>query len=85
MLGRSQIARYLIMAELSQKEQLALHEFSVRYREALAKQHQTPEQSLETVRDAVREQYEQEMQAKRSPSIEPPTPEKDREPDEPEP
>ena len=72
------------MAELSQKEQLALHEFSVRYRAALAKQHQTPEQSLETVKDAVREQYEQEMQTKRRPSIEPPTPEKDREPEEPE-
>lgn len=75
------------MAELSQREQLALHEFSVRYREALAKQHQTPEQSLDIVREAVREQYEQEMQAKRSPGIEPsePSPEKDREPDEPEP
>jgi len=63
------------MAELSQKEQFALHEFSVRYCEALAKQHQTPEQSMDIVRDAVREQYEQEMEAKRSPSIEP-TPEK---------
>jgi hypothetical protein len=84
MLGRGQVARFLIMAELSQKEQLALHEFSVRYREALAKQHQTPEQSLDIVRDAVREQYEQEMEAKRGPSIEPPTPEKDREPEEPE-
>jgi len=31
------------MAELSKKEQLALHEFSVLYWEALAKQHQTPE------------------------------------------
>lgn len=71
------------MAELSQNEQLALHEFSVRYREALAKQHMAFDQSLEIVRDAVREQYEQEMQAKRSPSVEPPTPEKGREPDEP--
>ena len=50
---------------------MALHEFSVRYRAALAKQHQTPEQSLDTVRDAVREQYEQEQDAKRSPTIEP--------------
>ena len=71
------------MAELPQKEQLALHEFSVRYRAALAKQHMTPEQSMDTVRDAVREQYEQEMQAKRSPTIEPPAPEKEREPEEP--
>lgn len=73
------------MAELSQKEQLALHEFSVRYREALAKQHQTPEQSMDIVRDAVRGQYEQEMEAKRRPDIGPPTPEKDCEPNEPEP
>jgi len=75
------------MAELSQKEQLALHEFSVRYREALARQHQTPEQSLDIVRDAVREQYEQEMEAKRSISIEPsePAEDKEREPQEAEP
>jgi hypothetical protein len=71
------------MAELSQKDQLALHEFSLRYRAALAKQHQTREQNLDTVRDAVREQYEQEQNAKRGKAIEPPTPEKDREPDEP--
>jgi adenylate kinase family enzyme len=51
----------------------------------LAKQHMTPEQSLDTVRDAVREHYGQEMEAKRSLSIEPPIPEKDREPEEPEP
>jgi hypothetical protein len=75
------------VAELSQKEQLALHEFSVRYREALANQHLTPEESIEFVRDAVREQYEQEKQAQRGPSIEPsePSPDKDREPEEPEP
>ena len=63
---------------------MALHEFSVRYRAALAKQHQTPEQSLDTVRDAVREQYEQEQDAKRSRSIEPSVLTREREPDEPE-
>ena len=73
------------MAELSQQEQLALHEFSVRYRAALAKQHQTPEQSLDTVRDAVREQYEQEQEIKRNPSVEPESPAPQREPEEPEP
>ena len=73
------------MAELSPEDQIALHEFSVRYRAALAKQHQTPEQSLETVRDAVREQYEQEQEMKRSPSVEPPSPTPEREPEEPEP
>ena len=71
------------MAEMSPKDQLALHEFSVRYRAALAKQHQTPEQSLDTVRDAVREQYEQEQDAKRSPTIEPSEPTPEREPEEP--
>ena len=73
------------MAELSQRDQLALHEFSVRYRAALAKLHQTPEQSLETVKDVVREQYEQEQEAKRSRTIEPSEPTPEREPEEPEP
>jgi hypothetical protein len=73
------------MAELSQEDQLRLHEFSVRYRAALAKKYPAPENSLDTVKDAVREQYEQEMDAKRSPTIEPPSPTPEREPDEPEP
>jgi len=34
------------MAELSQKDQLALHEFSVRYRAALAKQHRRRSRAL---------------------------------------
>jgi hypothetical protein len=72
------------MAELSQKEQLALHEFSVRYRAALAKEHPTSQQDLDTFKDAVREQYQQEQEAKHGPAIEPPTPTKEREPEEPE-
>jgi hypothetical protein len=72
------------MAELPQKEQLALHEFSVRYRAALTKESSTSEQSLDTVRDAVREQYEQERADQRSQPIEPPSPDKGREPDAPE-
>ena len=74
------------MAELSPKEQLALHEFSVRYRAALAKEHPI-EASLETVRDAVRGQYEQEQEAKRDQTIDPPDQSKtqEREPEEPEP
>lgn len=73
------------MAEISQRDQLALHEFSQRYRAAVAQRHMTLEQSMDTVRDAVREQYEQERQAQRGPSIEPssPTPDKQREPEEP--
>lgn len=40
---------------------------------------------MDTVRDAVREQYDQEMEAKRSKGIEPSSPakEKEREPEEP--
>jgi hypothetical protein len=71
------------MAEISQKDQLALHEFSVRYRAAFAKQNPIPETSIETVKDAVRDQYEQEMDAKRSPSVETPSPTPEREPNEP--
>jgi len=71
------------MAEISQKDQLALHEFSVRYRAALAQRHLTQEQSMDTVKDAVREQYEQEQDARRSPSVEPTSPTPEREPDEP--
>ena len=83
--GRGEIARKLNMAELSQKDQLVLHEFSVRYRAAFAKENPTPEASIETVKDAVREQYEQEMDAQRSPSAEPSAPTPHREPEEPEP
>jgi hypothetical protein len=51
----------------------ALHEFSVRYRAALAKQHPTPEQGLDTLRDAVREQYEHERAEQSSRTPEPPS------------
>lgn len=72
------------MAALSQRDQLALHEFSVAYRAALAKQ-ATPQQSLDTVKDAVRDQYEQEQIAKQTPTVEPESPTKQPEPPEPEP
>jgi hypothetical protein len=71
------------MAELSQKDQLALHEFSVRYRAEYARKNPTSEASLETVTEAVREEYEKEQDAKHSPSVEPQSPEKEREPEEP--
>jgi hypothetical protein len=73
------------MAEISQKEQLALHEFSVRYRAGLAKENPTSEANIDTVKDAVREQYQQEMDTKRSPTVEPPSPTKERQPEPPEP
>ena len=43
----------------------------------------TPEQSLDTVRHAVRGQYEQEQEAKRDATVEPSEPTPEREPDEP--
>jgi hypothetical protein len=75
------------MAELSQRDQLILHEFSVRYRAGFAKANPTPQENLDTVKDAVREQYQQEMDAKRSPTVEPssPSPVKERQPEPPEP
>jgi hypothetical protein len=71
------------MAEISQQDQLALHEFSVRYRAGFAQANPTPETSIDTVKDAVREEYEREQQAKRSPSIEPSSPTPERQPEEP--
>ena len=73
------------MAEISQKDQLALHEFSVRYRAGHAKANPTPEASLDTVKDAVREEYAREQQQQRSQTIEPSSPTPEREPEEPEP
>jgi hypothetical protein len=75
------------MAELTPEDQLALHEFSVRYRAALAKQHPLSDLQLETIQDAIRSDWEKEQEASRNTSIEPPSrdKEKDREPEEPEP
>ncbi len=61
----------------------ALKKLGERVRDGFAKTHPTPERSLNTVRDAVREQYEQEQKAERSKPIEPPSPSKERKPDEP--
>ena len=60
------------MAEISQKDQLALHEFSVLYRETYAEGHLLSELHLETIQDAIRSEYAKEQDAKRSPSVEPP-------------
>jgi hypothetical protein len=62
------------MAALSQKDQLAFHEFSVRYRAGLAKKHAAAQQKgLDAFKGAVREQYEQEQQASHDSGIEPPS------------
>jgi hypothetical protein len=67
----------------NQKDELALREFGVRYRLAHKQEHPISEISIHTVTQAVRDQYEQEKDAKRGKTIEPPTPEKERGPDEP--
>jgi len=59
------------MAKLSLNAEFALHEFSVRYRAALAKQPAVADHVMGQVKDAVREQYEQERQS-RGPAIESP-------------
>ena len=60
-----------------------LRKLGQRVRAGYAKQH--PAQNLDTVRGAVREQYEQGQEAKRSKAVEPepPSPTKQREPEEP--
>jgi hypothetical protein len=84
MFGRSQIARFLIMAKLNPDAELALHKLGQRIREGHAIKHPTPHNSLETVKDAVREQYEQEQAAEREKKPAPDAAkEQDRQPPEP--
>jgi hypothetical protein len=64
------------MAKLSTQEEIALHEFSVRYRAALAKRNPMP-LGFDSVRLAVREDYEQEQIAERAKAPEPPAPTKE--------
>jgi competence protein ComGC len=52
---RHETSRAFILIELSIV--LVIIGLIVRYRATLAKQHQTPEQSIDMVKDAVREQY----------------------------
>jgi len=84
MFGRSQIARFLIMPKPNPDAELALHKLGQRIREGFAKKHPTPDKSLETVRDAVREQYAQEQEAERGKQPAP-VAEKERDPQPPEP
>jgi hypothetical protein len=72
------------MAEIPEKDRIALHEFSVRYRAAYAASHPLSDLHLETIQDAVRSDWEQEKKEQRGPTIEPPAQEKEREPEEPE-
>jgi hypothetical protein len=61
------------MAKLKPDAELALHKLGQRIREGHARKHPTPDKSIETVRDAVREQYEQEQEAERGKSHTPDT------------
>ena len=65
MFGRSKIARFLIMPKQNPDAELALHKLGQRIRDGFAKKHPTTDKSIQTVRDAVREQYEQEQEAER--------------------
>ena len=62
----------------------ALHKLGQRLREGFAKENPIPEKSLETVKDTVREQWEQERKAEREKTPAPDAAkEKDRQPPEP--
>ena len=73
------------MAEISPREQLALHAFSVWYRSTYAHKHPFSPPGIGSVITAVNNEYHIEQAAQHSPSIEPPAPEKAPEPPEPEP
>ncbi len=63
----------------------ALQKLGQRVREGHAIKHPTPEKSIETVKDAVREQYEQEQKAEREKKPAPDAAkDRDRQPPEPE-
>ena len=53
------------MPKQNPEAELALHKLGQRIRDGWAKKHAITDKSLETVRDAVREQYEQEQAAER--------------------
>jgi hypothetical protein len=61
------------MAKLPIDAEFALHEFSVRYRAGLAQKQADWEKSLGTVRGAVKEQFEQEQEARHDQPVEPPS------------
>ena len=71
------------MPKKSTDAEAALQKLGQRLRAGMAEQH--PAQNLETVRGAVREQYEQEQEAKRTKAATPSSPTKQREPEEPDP
>ena len=84
MLGRSQIARFLTMPNKHTDAEAALKKLGDHLRLGWAKKHPVSDKSLESVKNTVREQWEQEQTASRS-SKPAPSPTKDRKPKPPEP
>ena len=83
MLGRSQVASFLTMPDQNTDAEAALQKLGHRVRLGWAKKHPIPDKSLESVKNTVREQWEQEQTIKRE-SKPTPSPTKDRKPKPPE-
>lgn len=69
--GRGAIARILIMPDQKPDADATLKKLGEHVRQGFAKKHPIPEKSLDTVRDAVREEWEKEQQEKRTKQPEP--------------
>ena len=77
MLGRSQIARFLIMPKQNPDAEAALKKLGDHLRLGWAKKHPVSDKSLESVKNTVREQWEKEQVTER-PSKPAPAPAKDK-------
>jgi hypothetical protein len=64
------------MPDQTTEAESALRKLGQRLRQAYAKQHPIPEKSLDTVRSAVREQWEKDRAATRDRGLTPPAPAK---------
>ena len=86
MLGRSQVARCLTMPDQNTDAEAALQKLGHRVRLGWAKKHPIPDKSLESVKNTVREQWEQEQTMSRTSKPAPsPSKKQERKPPEPEP
>jgi hypothetical protein len=77
MLGRSQVARFLIMPKQNTDAEAALKKLGHHLRLGWAKKHPVSDKSLESVKNTVREQWEKEQVTER-PSKPAPAPAKDK-------
>jgi hypothetical protein len=83
MLGRSPIARFLTMPNKNTDAEAALKKLGHHLRLGWAKKHPVSDKSLESVKNTVRQDWEQEQQAKRTKKPPAPPKTRHREPDEP--